>query len=375
MAFLSTVSFSSALYLSLLSFPRVGVFVAMFSGVPLVLAQLRYPAILLGTGAMVTSGGLIFLLGMLLHSPLPGAQVLIYVGWCGLPALVTAEFLKRQTRVLPMILTTSLQILFFIGGLGFYLYTKSHGQLLVDIEQSIHRALTLVMNTAIQNSQTTLTPSDQARISSMEPLIYRTMIGLFPGFLGALALMTSIVLWATSVGLMERSGESRNIVGIDKWALPDLFIFGFIVSLATLLVPVFSIRLWGSNFLMIFGVLYAGQGAGVLLSYIRRKNLGAWFWLIAGVFILLQPMFLMIFSLVGVLDIWFDFRQIRGKSGDGGGSRGEGTRADQKRNNHSGKDDASGGSPDSRSLRHTEWTSGLLGREGDGYLSGSLRRA
>ena len=92
--FLSTVSFSTALYLSLLALPRVGILVAMFSGVPLVLAQLQFPSQLLGTGAMVTSGGLIFLLGSLLHNPIPGLQVLIYVGWCGLPALLTAEFLR-----------------------------------------------------------------------------------------------------------------------------------------------------------------------------------------------------------------------------------------------------------------------------------------
>ena len=71
--FLSAVSFSSALFLSLLALPRLGVFVAMFAGVPIIMAQLRYPAVLLGTGAMVTSGGVIFLFASLIDR-LPGTS-------------------------------------------------------------------------------------------------------------------------------------------------------------------------------------------------------------------------------------------------------------------------------------------------------------
>ena len=363
LAFLSTVSFSSAMYLSLLSFPRIGIFVAMFSGVPIVLAQLRFPAVLLGTGSMVTAGGLIFLLGSLLHSPLPGLQVLIYIGWCGLPALVTAEFLKRRSPILPMILTASVQILFFTGGLWFYIYTKTHGHLLSDIEQAVHHAVTTVINTAIQNSKTTLTPSDQARILALEPLLYRSLVGLFPGLLGSLALMTAIILWATSVGFMEKNGKSEGFVGIERWTLPDPLVFGFIASLALLLVPIFNIRLWSTNALMLFGALYAGQGSGVLLSYIRKRNLGAWFWVIAGIFVLLQPMFLLILSLVGVLDIWLDFRHIRGNQGRGGQSGETGIHADKSKVRLPGKDDGDRGSLESRGLCGQLWSISFLGNE------------
>jgi uncharacterized protein YybS (DUF2232 family) len=375
MAFLSTVSFSSALFLSLLAFPRVGIFVALFSGVPLVLAQLRYPDILLGTGAMVTSGGVIFLLGTVLHSPLPGLQVLIYVGWCGLPALVTAEFLKRRSGIFPMILTSMVQILFFTGGLWFYIYSKTHGQLLGEIEKSLHQAVNLVIHTAIQNSQNTLAPTDQARIEALEPLIYKTLIGLFPGLLGGFALMTSIVLWATSIGVMERSGEDQGVVGIDRWILPDPLIFGLVASLALLVIPVFSLRLWGTNFLMVFASLYAGQGAGVLLSYIRKKKLGAWFWLVAGIFVLLQPLFLLILSFVGVLDLWMDFRQLRGSSGRGGESGETGIHADKKKSINSDKNDSDRGSSEFRSLCGFLWKTGFLGNKRGLYLLGPLRGA
>lgn len=113
--FLSAVSFSSALFLSLLALPRLGVFVAMFAGVPIIMAQLRYPAVLLGTGAMVTSGGVIFLFASLLKTTMPGLAVLLYIGLCGLPALVVASLIRRGSPPLMIILSGAFQIVFFWG--------------------------------------------------------------------------------------------------------------------------------------------------------------------------------------------------------------------------------------------------------------------
>ena len=331
--FLSTVSFSTALYLSLLALPRVGILIAMFSGVPIVLAQIQFPAQLLGTGAMITSGGLIFLLGSLLHNPMPGLQVLIYVGWCGLPALLTAELLRRQVRILPMLFSTTFQILFFLGGIALFLYMKTHGQIWTEISQTIHGALDVVMNAAIKNSQTSLTPSDQARVLGLEPLIYRAFIALLPGFFASMALLTALAVWASTVGILEKRNLSAGFPGIDRWVLPDPVVFALIASMALLLIPSFEVRVMGTNLVMFLGVLYVGQGAGVLLSYARKRGLRGWFWLVSGVFILIQPMFLMILGIVGIIDIWADFRQLRGKSPGGDGSSEKGRYVEKKLDN------------------------------------------
>ncbi len=374
--FLSTVSFSTALYLSLLALPRVGILVAMFSGVPLVLAQIQFPAQLLGTGAMITSGGLIFLLGSLLHNPMPGLQVLIYVGWCGLPALLTAELLRRQVRILPMLFSTSFQILFFLGGIGLFLYMKTHGQIWTGFAQTIHGALDVVMNAAIKNSQTTLTPSDQARVLGLEPLIYRAFIALLPGVLSSLALLTAVTVWATTVGILESRNLSSGVLGIDRWVLPDPVIFALIASMALLLIPSFEIRVLGTNLVMVLGVLYVGQGAGVLLSYVRKRRLGAWFWLVSGVFILIQPMFLMILGIVGIIDIWADFRQLRGKSPGGDGSNEKGRFVEKKLDDLSDGDGSHRYSFRTLRLRIPLRGSRLMGpfRRG-GRLQGAIRAA
>ncbi len=322
----------------MLALPRVGILVAMFSGVPLVLAQLQFPAQLLGTGAMVTSGGLVFLLGLLLHNPMPGLQVLIYVGWCGLPALLMAELLRRNVRVLPMVVSVTFQILFFLGGIGLFLYLKTHGQIWTNISQGIHGVVDSVMNTAIKNSQTSLTPAEQVKVLSLEPLIYQTFLGLVPGLFVSLSLMTSLVLWGTTVGVLESRLIRPGTVGIDKWVLPDYLIFALIGGMGLLLVPTLGSRLLGTNFLMIFGSLYVGQGAGVLLSYVRKRKIGSWFWIVSGLFVLIQPMFLLILALVGVIDIWADFRQIRGNSEGGGGSGEKSPYVDKKMDDLSGGD-------------------------------------
>ncbi len=372
--FLSTVSFSTALYLSLLALPRVGIFIAMFSGVPLVLAQIQFPAQLLGTGAMVTSGGAIFLLGSLLHNPMPGLQVLIYIGWCGLPALLTAELLRRQVRILPMIFSVSFQTLFFLGGIGLFLYMKTHGQIWTGFAQTIHGALDVVMNAAIKNSQTTLTPTDQARVLGLEPLIFRAFIGLLPGLLSSLALLTAVVVWATTVGILEGRNLSPGTPGLDRWVLPDPFVFALIGSMALLLIPSFEIRVLGTNLIMLFGVLYVGQGAGVLLSYARKRRFGPWFWLVSGVFILIQPMFLMILGIVGLIDIWADFRQLRGKSPGGDGSNEKGRYVEKKMDDLSDRDGSHRDSFRTVRLRLPLRGSRFLGTLRGGGSSGSTIR-
>lgn len=185
--FLSAVSFSSALFLSLLALPRLGVFVAMFAGVPIIMAQLRYPAVLLGTGAMVTSGGVIFLFASLLKTTMPGLAVLLYIGLCGLPALVVASLIRRGSPPLMIILSGAFQIVFFLGGIAFLLYEKTSGELWTALSKSLHQAVLIVMNTAIQNAQTTLTPDEKTRLMALEPMIYRSgsdnpdPVGRLPG--------------------------------------------------------------------------------------------------------------------------------------------------------------------------------------------------
>ncbi len=324
--FLSAVSFSSALFLSLLTFPRMGIFVAMFAGVPVVLAQLRYPALLLGTGAMVTSGGLVFLLASLLKNPMPGLSVLLYVGLCGLPALVVAAALQRGTKSLWIILLAATQILVFLGGVGFLLYERTSGELWTAVSKAVHQAVLLVMNTAIQNAQSTLTPDDKTRLLALEPMIYKTFLALIPGLFASLGLLTAMVLWGTTTALREKTGEVVRGTGPETFLLPDPLVFGFIASLALLLVPSLDVRIFGTNLLMLLGTLYSGQGVAILVNYIRKRGFGLWFWFVAGFFILLQPLFLAIFALVGILDVWVDFRGVRGSTG--GGKNDSGRRVD-----------------------------------------------
>ena len=315
--FLSAVSFSSALFLSLLALPRLGVFLAMFAGVPIVMAQIRYPAVLLGTGAMVTSGGLVFLVAAILKTSMPGLAVLLYVGLCGLPALVVATQMRRNAPPLRIILTGAFQIVFFLGGIAFLLYEKTSGELWSALSKSLHQAVLLVMNTAIQNAQTTLTPDEKTRLLALEPMIFKTIISIIPGMLASYGVMTAMALWGVSSALRESSGESSPEKGPEDFLLPDPLVFGLIASLALFLVPSLSVRIFATNLVMVVGALYAGQGIAILIHYVKKRKIGRWFWGVAAVFIALQPLFLVLFSIIGVIDVWMDFRTLRGPAGGG----------------------------------------------------------
>ncbi len=315
--FLSAVSFSSALFLSLLALPRLGVFLAMFAGVPIVMAQLRYPAVLLGTGAMVTSGGVIFLFASLLKTSMPGLAVLLYIGLCGLPALVVATLMKRGSPPIAIILSGAFQIVFFLGGIAFLLYEKTSGELWTALSKSLHQAVLLVMNTAIQNAQSTLTPDEKTRLLALEPMIFKTVVSIIPGMLTSYGILTSMALWGVTSALREPSEDRGLDRGPEEFLLPDPLVFGLIASLALFLIPSLSVRIFGTNLVMVVGMLYAGQGIAILVHYVKKRKIGRWFWGVAALFIALQPLFLVLFSIIGVLDIWIDFRSLRGSAGGG----------------------------------------------------------
>ncbi len=324
--FLSAVSFSSALFLSLLALPRLGVFVAMFAGVPIIMAQLRYPAVLLGTGAMVTSGGVIFLFASLLKTTMPGLAVLLYIGLCGLPALVVASLIRRGSPPLMIILSGAFQIVFFLGGIAFLLYEKTSGELWTALSKSLHQAVLIVMNTAIQNAQTTLTPDEKTRLMALEPMIFRTVVSIIPGMLASYGLLTAMALWGVPAALRKEETPTLSEKGPEDFLLPDPVIFLLIASLALFLVPTLSVRIIGTNLVMVLGALYAGQGVAILVHYVKKRKIGRWFWGVAALFVALQPLFFLLFSIIGVLDIWVDFRNLRGAAG---GGRSSGKTVDQ----------------------------------------------
>lgn len=310
MPLLLTTSTSAALFVGVFFFPRAGYFVAMFSGVPLALAQIAYHRYQLGVGAMVLSG---LVVELLTRNPL---SLLLYIAWAGMSGVLAGELVRRHKNFSSSIFAIFLQMIaFFSFVLGFF-YFRTGGKILDRLRQELYHSFDQVVHLYLQNSPSPIPVVDQNLILKMEPELFLSFLSLIPGVFVATVFLTALILMGMVKGILSRKTAAGFGYGIDRWVLWDPMIFFLILSLALIAVPSHLVRIGGINLFFSLSILYVGQGAGVIVSYAKSRKFGRLFWIIAASFVLLQPLILLLLGIIGVLDVWVDFRKIRPSADD-----------------------------------------------------------
>jgi len=154
--------------------------------------------------------------------------------------------------------------------------------------------------------------------------------GISPGELEALLKRLLPALVVTNTGLVAwlnvvlarqlawlLSGQKPE-PPLYYWALPEWLIFVALGAGFMLLVPVAALRSLSLNLLLILTVLYFCQGLGVVAGWFQRLRLPRVLRIIGYAVLFLNPLFFLIIIL-GVLDLWFDFRRLHRQPGDAGG--------------------------------------------------------
>ncbi len=99
---------------------------------------------------------------------------------------------------------------------------------------------------------------------------------------------------------------------LKLWIPQDKFVYGFIGSLALLLLGTGIFNVIGVNIFMFFGFIYLIAGVSVLSFFMDKFNVPFLLRTVVYMLIIIQPFFLSMVSGLGLFDLWFDFRQIRG---------------------------------------------------------------
>ncbi len=95
------------------------------------------------------------------------------------------------------------------------------------------------------------------------------------------------------------------------WHAPDSWVWGLIAALALIVVPQETARLIGWNIGILFAVLYLAQGAAVVEHYLRKAGFRTFVRGLLLALILAMPSIVFVIAL-GIVDIWADFRKVRG---------------------------------------------------------------
>lgn len=98
-----------------------------------------------------------------------------------------------------------------------------------------------------------------------------------------------------------------------QWKAPDHLVWGVIAGGACLLTPLSPVKSVGLNFLVVFGTIYLFQGFAIAAFYFERWKLPRLLRALFYAVFLFQQFATLAVALVGLFDLWFDFRRLTRK--------------------------------------------------------------
>jgi len=121
-------------------------------------------------------------------------------------------------------------------------------------------------------------------------------------------LIISIMNLILSNSLTFQFGWGYGSGALRDYRLPDQVVFSLIIPAIFTLLPQNLHLFWpGWNILVLALLIYAFAGLGVIACYLRKWQLPAWFRGITYLFLVTQ-IFAVALPVIGIADIWVDFR-------------------------------------------------------------------
>jgi uncharacterized protein YybS (DUF2232 family) len=128
-----------------------------------------------------------------------------------------------------------------------------------------------------------------------------------------MAINLALVAWLNTLAVRQIAqavGWRREEAPLSQWAGPEWLIFAFLAAGFALLIPVAWVSLTAFNLFLMVGFVYFGQGMAVLAATLQRFRAP---WLLRGLgyfLVFLNPFLMIMVVLLGLLDLWFDFRRL-----------------------------------------------------------------
>lgn len=149
--------------------------------------------------------------------------------------------------------------------------------------------------------------------NSVESILY-IFIYIIPGIFAAFTLFT---VWANL--LMTRSIlQKRNLFcpdfgSLNRWKSPEHLVWIAIGSGFLLLFPVSGLKILGLNGLIVLVVVYMFQGLAIISYYFEKKKFPLLLRGLVYTLVAVQQLLVIVVILAGFLDVWVDFRRLKGQ--------------------------------------------------------------
>ena len=190
--------------------------------------------------------------------------------------------------------------------------TNPYKDLLVTMDQGITGAFAIYRETA--NLPAENTPHIEAAFEQLRIIVPKILPALLiTGILGTVWMNLALGNWL----LKKRGLKLAPWRDFSEWQLPDNLVWGVIGSAFALIFFTEPLNIIGLNVLLIWGALYAIQGLAILVSLLAKWAVPAPFRTLIYILLVIQSYGIVLLIIVGVADVWSDFRHLNKKEENG----------------------------------------------------------
>ena len=291
------------LFLTILFLPPVGFFSGMLTPAPTAVALIRWglPNALLVPGCSVLIGSLVLYL-LNISDFIPYLLALMGVG-----ALI-GYGLRSRWSIEKVVGLSSLVLIGAAALVLVFVLAEAKGDLFGRIEQEMHAAISTALKQFWGES-----PESQeleSKLAEVVPMMVQTMPGMFVSC--ALGISWLNLLISRRYCRMA-SIELCTPEKLALWKTPEFIVWFAIAGGLMALVPVGDLRVAGINLLIVMGSIYFLQGLAIMAFFFERWRLPFFVKGILYALLFVQQFASMATAVLGLFDIWFDFRKLTRK--------------------------------------------------------------
>ncbi len=299
---------AAGLYSAGLIIPVLGQIAMLLSPVPLILAWVRD-----GRSAGLAATGLAAVIVAALAGP--SAAAFFFFGF-GLMAAGTAEGMLRPLKPEGASLLGGLLPLLALGA-TLVIYSAGGG----DIVAAIEAYLRASFNDAAELYRLIGIPEAASAVLTMADSFIYYVVRLMPAITVATAVTQAACCYGISrIMILRRGGALPGSIPLSSWHAPDVWVWGLIAALFLDVLPWKAANIAGWNMTFLAVVVYTVQGIALLEHYLRKIAMHPVARGIITGLILATPL-LAFLTALGVVDVWADFRKLRGDGETGATGR------------------------------------------------------
>lgn len=293
-----------ALFLAYVTIPVVGLLPGFFAPLPGMYYYFKRGA---------AAGAAIFaIVTMVLVAMGDPTAALLYLVQCGLLAILIPLFYSQGKGVAKALAySVSIDFLLIVAlavGYGLWAGIDLQDSILKGIQSSISQAIAVYEKQGLKGEDLQLLTQGMQQVGSWMARVFPALLLIAMASIAALNMMA---LFRIAGRLLPELPKPDNF---QNFRNPELLVWVVIMAGFAMLLPFPEVTKVALNLLLVTGFIYFLQGLAVILAFFQKISVPGLVRVIFWLFLAFQPYMVLAIAVLGIFDIWGDFRNPREKN-------------------------------------------------------------